>query len=126
MVLLNFAHPLTPEQLTTVEALAGDHVEDVREFRTQFDPEQPFTEQARALVDRVGLTPVEWQTLPLLLNLPSLNSIAALLLAEVHGRTGHFPAVLRLKPVSDALAPRFEVAELLHLQGVRNSARRER
>jgi hypothetical protein len=126
MILLNFAHPLTPEQLPAVEALAGDRIEAVREFRPQFDPEESFTEQARTLVDGVGLTPVEWQTLPLIINLPSLNVIAALLLAEVHGRAGHFPAVLRLKPVPNSLAPRFEVAEILNLQSVRDTARKQR
>jgi hypothetical protein len=77
-------------------------------------------------LDRVGLTSQEWQTLPILVNLPSLNVIAAVLLAELHGRTGHFPAVIRLRPIPNSTPPQFEVAEVLNLQAIRDSARQRR
>ena len=92
----------------------------------QFDHERPFAEQARELVDRVGLSADEWQTTPLLVNLPSLAAIAAAVLAEMHGRTGHWPAVLRLRPVAGSVPPRFEVAEVIDLQKVRDEARKKR
>ena len=62
----------------------------------------------------------------LIVNLPSLNFIAGLLLAELHGRMGYFPPILRLRPVSDSLPPRYEVAEILNLQAVRDAARAAR
>jgi hypothetical protein len=80
----------------------------------------------RQVVDAVGLTPEEWQTLPLVVNLPSLNVIAALVIAELHGRCGYFPAVLRLKPVPQTTPPRFAVAEIVNLQTVRDEARQTR
>src|SRR5579862_5395895 len=89
VVLINFAHPLTPEQLTGIEALAGQAVERVIEMATQFDPARPYAEQTRSLMESAGLTAREWQSLPLLVNLPSFNVIAALLLAEIHGRCGY-------------------------------------
>lgn len=64
--------------------------------------------------------------LPILVNPPSLNYSAALLIAELHGRMGYFPTCVRLRPVKDALPPRFEAAELMNLQAVRDTARRRR
>ena len=88
----------------------------------QFDPAQPFAAQVAALLDRLSLSSTEWQTLPLLVNPPSLNVIAATMLAELHGRMGYFPAVLRLRPVASSTPPRFEVAEIINLQAVRDGA----
>ncbi|GAB6273801.1 MAG: hypothetical protein STSR0004_06640 [Peptococcaceae bacterium] len=82
--------------------------------------------QVTELVDRAGLSPAEWQTLPLLINPPSLNFIAVALMAHLHGRCGYFPAVLRLRPVEGSLPPQFEVAEVLDLQAIRDRARQNR
>jgi len=103
--------------------MTGQKVTRVVDVETQFDSEQQFIEQARALVESVGLTAEEWQTIPLLVNLPGLNVIAALLLAEAHGRCGYFPAVLRLKPKPQTMPLQFEVSEVLNLQAVREKAR---
>ncbi|HXH13092.1 MAG TPA: CRISPR-associated protein Csx15 [Alphaproteobacteria bacterium] len=123
MVVINFAHPLTPDQLGQLERLTGQAVARVIDVQTQFDHARPFVEQARALVEAVGLSAQAWQTTPLLVNLPSLNVIAALVLAELHGRCGYFPPVLRLMPVPNALPPQFQVAEIVNLQAVREAAR---
>jgi hypothetical protein len=126
IVVVNFAHPLTPEQLGAIGHLAGQQVERVVDVKTQMDNDRPFADQARALVEAAGLTPEEWQTEPILVNLPGLATVAALLLAELHGRMGHFPAVLRLRPAPGATPSRFEVAEILNLQAVREAARERR
>ncbi len=123
MLILNFSHPLTPDQLAQIAALAGQPVERVIELPVQFDNAQPFLPQLQALVDGIPLSPAELQTAPLLVVLPALNYIAALLLAELHGRMGYFPAILRLRPVAGSTPPRFEVAEILNLQAVREAAR---
>jgi hypothetical protein len=62
----------------------------------------------------------------LLVNLPSYNYAAALVLAELHGRAGHFPAVLRLRPVAGGATTEFEVAEIINLQAMRDAARQAR
>jgi len=126
MILLNFAHPLTPEQIAQIEALSYQKIERVVEFPSQVDPQQPLAPQVVAMADAAGLTPQQWQTESILINLPSLNYSAALLIAELHGRMGYFPPCLRLRPVKDALPPRFEVAELLNLQAARDAARQRR
>jgi hypothetical protein len=126
MILLNLAHPLTPAHVATIEALTQQTIDRLLEIPAQFDQAQPFTEQARAFVDSIGLSPAEWQTAPLLVNLPSLNTIAALVLAELHGRMGYFPAIVRMRPVADSTPPQFEVAEILNLQVLRDAARARR
>ena len=126
MILLNFSHPLTDEHLAQVETLIGQKVTEVRGEMPQFDQESPFAEQVRALADRVGLSPEEWQTRPLLVVPPSLNFIAAVLPAELHGRMGYFPPVVRLRPVEGSTPTRYEVAEVINLQQVRDKARLRR
>lgn len=126
MVVINFSHPLTVAQVECIEALTGQKVERVVESRVQFDHEGPFAAQVRELADQVGLTPEEWQTLPLLVNPPSLHVITAALLAELHGRMGYFPSILRLRPVPGSNPPQFEVAEILNLNDIRERARAAR
>jgi hypothetical protein len=126
MLLLNLSHPLTPDQLSQVEAITGQPVERVLALPAQFDHQQPFGPQLDALMAQVELSPEDWQTAPLLVNPPSLNFITALVLAELHGRMGYFPPVIRLRPVEGALPPRYEVAEILNLQAVRDAARLKR
>lgn len=126
MILLNFSHPLTPVHLAEIERQAQKPIERVIDVKTQFDHTRPFAEQARAIVDGIGLSSSEWQSLPLLINLPSFSPIAALVTAELHGRMGYFPAVLRLRPVAASSPGQFEVAEILNLQSVRDLARTNR
>lgn len=126
MLILNFSHPLTDAQLAQVTALADEPIIQTRDILTQLDPAQPFTQQVVALVESVGLTPAEWQTLPLLINPPGHAPLAVTLLAELHGRMGYLPAVLRLRPVAGRTPPRFEVAEIINLQAVRDAARARR
>jgi hypothetical protein len=126
MILLNFSHPLNPAQLAQVEALSGQAIQRVIELPVQFDNDQDFLPQLEALASEIPLSPLELQSEALLVNLPSLNFIAGLLLAELHGRMGYFPPILRLRPVPDSLPPRYEVVELLNLQAVRERARTRR
>jgi hypothetical protein len=126
MILLNFAHPLTHEHLAQIEALIGRKIERVVAIDSQIDPQQPLIPQVMALAEQCGLSPIEWQTLPLLINPPSLHWVAVTLLAEIHGRCGYFPAHIRLRPVQGAITGGYEVAEMLDLQALRNEARQKR
>jgi hypothetical protein len=126
MILINFSHPLSPEQLDQLQSLTGQSVERVIAIPVQADTGQPLAPQVVALAGLAGLTPAEWQTLPLLIVPPSLNFVAVTLLAELHGRCGYFPAHLRLRPVNGAIPVRYEIAEILDLQALRDDARRRR
>ena len=126
MLLLNFGHPLTDAQLARIRELAGQDIERVVVVPTQFDHAQAFDEQIRELLATVPLSLEQWQTTPLLINPPSLAPITAVLLAEIHGRSGYFPTIIRLRPMAGIVPPQFEVAELLNLQAVRDAARTRR
>ena len=123
MLLLNFSHPLTPDQLAQVQALTGQPIEQIIDIPVQFDNQQSYLPQLAALVERIPLSAAELQTVPILVNPPALNFISALLLAELHGRMGYFPAILRIRPLAGSNPPVFEVAEILNLQAVREAAR---
>jgi len=126
MLILNYSHPLTPAHLAQIEALTGAPVTEVRDIPTQLDLDTPFAEHAPALAEAAGLTPAQWQTEALLVVPPALNFAAAALLAELHGRCGYFPPIVRLKPTPGALPPRYEVAEIVDLQAIRQAARTRR
>lgn len=126
MILLNFSHPITDAQRAQIEELTRTSIAAVVTAMPQFDEQAPFIPQLDALLTEIELTPDQWQSEPILVVLPSLNFIAALLLAELHGRMGYFPPVVRTRPVADTLPRRYEVAEIMDLQRVRENARRAR
>lgn len=123
MHILNFSHPLTPRQLDQVAALAGSAPEQIQDVRSQFDLEHPFNQQVARLLDGLDISTQQWQSGGWLVVPPSLNYAAAVLLAELHGRMGHFPAILRIRPVAGALVTEYEVAEIINLEQVRAAAR---
>jgi hypothetical protein len=125
MLLLNFSHPLTSEQIEQVKKLANENIDDVRTIPVQIDHIQPLDQQITALVDTVGLTAQEWQTAHLLINPPGYAPAAFVLLAELHGRIGHFPTLLRLRPTQSPITT-YEAAELINLQAICDAARQKR
>jgi hypothetical protein len=126
MILLNFSHPLSNQHLAQIEALSGQHIEQVIALPVQFDSEQSFLPQLAELMEQIPISAQDLQTKPILVNPPALNFITALLLAELHGRMGYFPPIVRTSPVPNSLPPVYEVAEILNLQNVRDSARKSR
>ena len=126
MILLNFSHPLTENQLQQIGTETGHSDFDLREIKTHFDHQRPFAQQVTALIDKLNIDATTWQTKPILINPPSFNLIALTLLAELNGRMGYFPAVIRLKPIPNSLPPQFEFAEIINLQVIRDQARGQR
>jgi hypothetical protein len=126
MLILNFTHPLTSDQRAQIEALAHTSIEDIRTIPVQIDQAQPLEPQITSIVDSVVLSSEEWQTRPLLINPPGYAPAAFVLLAELHGRIGHFPTLIRLRPVAGSTPTIYEVAELLNLQTIREQARQRR
>ncbi|MEW6276205.1 MAG: CRISPR-associated protein Csx15 [Bacillota bacterium] len=126
LILLNFSHPLTYDHLQQIEKLTRQKVGEIIELNAQVDLHESLIPQVVALVEKTGLSKNDWQTLPLLINPPSLNFIAVALLAELHGRCGYFPAHIRMRPVQGSVPPRYEVAEIMNLQEIRDAARLRR
>lgn len=125
MILINYAHPITPDQQAQLETLLGS-TPDIRDIPAQIDRSQPLALVAAALADAASLSPVEWQTVPLFINPPALAPVALALIAELHGRCGYFVPVINVRPVAGAVPPRFEIGEIVPLQEVRETARQRR
>lgn len=126
MFLLNFSHPLTPPQRARLEELAAQEVTRVIEVKTQIDTQAELAPQVVALADACALSPQEWQSEQILVLPPALNFAAVALMAELHGRMGYFPAMVRTRPIPNALPPQYEIAEIVNLQGMREMARKKR
>ncbi|MEA2008731.1 MAG: CRISPR-associated protein Csx15 [Chloroflexota bacterium] len=126
MLLLNFSHPLTDAQRAQIETLTGQSIAEVRDIASHFENGQPFGEQIRALVAGIDLTPQDWQTRSIVVNPPAYNFAAVTLLAELHGRMGYFPAILRVRSIPHSTPPRYEAAEIINLQAIRDTARQTR
>ncbi len=125
MLILNFTHPLTDEHKTQIKALTNQPIDAIQTISVQIDQSESLEPQIRAIVDAVPLTSEEWQTRTLLINPPGYAPAAFVLLAELHGRIGHFPTLIRLRPKSGPVTT-YEVAELLNLQTIRETARTRR
>lgn len=123
MLVLNFSHPLTTEQREQVTTLCGEPIDRVIEAPAQFDHAREFIAQATELVESTGLSAAAWQTERLLVVPPSLAAIACLVVAEIHGRAGYFPPLIRISPQAGKVPPVYEVCEILDLAGVRERAR---
>lgn len=125
ILVLNYSHPLTPAQLAQVAERCGE-TPALRDLAAHADRARPLAEVARELADAAGLSPAEWQTTPLVLNPPALAPVALALIAELHGRCGGFPAILNVRPVEGSVPTRYEVAEIMSLQALREAARGRR
>lgn len=126
MLLINFGHPLTAHQKTQLENLTAWPLERLIEIAVQISEDALLEAQARNLVEQTGLATEEWQTSALLINLPGYSTLAAYLLAEIEGRSGHLPAIVKLRPVSGQLLTEYEVSQIINLAQLRATARTRR
>lgn len=125
MIILNFSHPITDEQRAHIAELTDAIIDEMRTIPVQIDQTQELERQIRTIIDNVGLTSEEWQTCELLINPPGYAPAAFVLLAELHGRIGHFPTLIRLRPRPGPVTT-YEVGEILNLQTIREESRKQR
>jgi hypothetical protein len=126
LLLVNFSHPLSSTQIEQITQSLGQPPDRVIDAPVQFDADLPFQAQVSALLAGLPVSAEAWQTNRILLVPPAFSPITALLLAELHGRMGYFPAIVRFKTLSEAQPPVFVLAEIINLQSLRDAARRER
>jgi transcriptional regulator with XRE-family HTH domain len=122
ILILNFAYPLTEQQRAQIEELAGTGIEDIITIPTLINEEEPLEPQINRLIDAIGLSIDDWDKRHILINPPGYAPAALLLLAEIHGRIGHFPTLIRMRPKHGSVTS-YEVVELLNLQTIRDAAR---
>lgn len=122
--LLNFGRPLSEYQRDQIEQALGYRISRIIGKQVDFEEEEDFGPQVVALLDGIGFTPHEWQTIPLLVNPPGFAPAAVCVLSELHGRMGHFPTVIRSRPAPAGTMQQYTVAEIINLQALRDAARR--
>ena len=120
-ILIKFARAMDSAQIQQLEDLLGAEIDERIDVSGQLQDDQPYLPQARAMISAVGLTPAEWQSLPLVINIHPFAPGAAAVLAWLHGLRGYFPDVVRM--MRDEQTGHFQVVEVLHLQSVRNEIR---
>jgi len=125
ILILNFSHPFTGTQREQLASKLGMQAE-IRTVPVQIDNQYSLVEQIAKIANAVNLSSEEGQTRPLAVNPPGYAPAAVALLAEIHGRIGHFPTQVRIRPVVDSTPTAYEVAELLNLQAIREKARLQR
>jgi transcriptional regulator with XRE-family HTH domain len=121
ILILNFAYPLTEQQRAQIEELAGTGIEDIITIPTLINEEEPLEPQINRLIDAIGLSIDDWDKRHILINPPGYAPAALLLLAEIHGRIGHFPTLIRMRPKHGSVTS-YEVVELPNLQTIRDAA----
>jgi len=120
-ILINFGRPMDTAQLEQLESLLNAEIDESIEVPGQMQDDQPYMPQVRAMINMVGLTPAEWQSLPLVVNIHPFAPAASAVLAWIHGLRGYFPEVVRMRRNEQTEC--FEVVEVLRLQSVRNETR---
>ncbi len=123
MILLNFSHPLTDAQIDKAESMLGQAIERVLEVPVQLEASAQFEPQIRRVIEETLARLDEGLLASVICCLPGHSEACAVLLAEWHGRFGAFPSVLRRCPVENSTPTRFEVAEIINLQSVRDRSR---
>jgi len=126
MILINFAYPLTSTQIAAIESLFSQKIEKVISVEVSLDNDRSFKAQVEELLAGIDVPLADLMTHPVAVILPSHAFIAALVLVELQGRIGRFPAIIRFMPKPDSLPMVYEVAEIVDLQGLRDEIRRNR
>ncbi len=128
MIFISFSdHIKEANHRAEIEALVsigGGRIDEFVQTERTFNMDQPLVPQ---VVD--WLAAVEFERLcalkkPFLIFPPSLNYVSAVLLALMHGATGDWPSILRIRPVDSGGVRSYAIAEIINLNQVRNDVGR--
>jgi hypothetical protein len=118
MILINFGAAFRPLQIAQAEALLHEPITRVIDLSIKVDPDQEMLPQFKKSMAKLKLNDTDLCAEPVVINLPNQNYLAVMVLAELHGRMGYFPPILRARMKSSGLLPYYEVAEVIDLQAM--------
>jgi hypothetical protein len=124
MILINFSSELNHSQIDQAESLLHKPINKIINLPAKIDPDLPILPQLKALIAQLPLSAEQLKTEAILINPPTQSYLTALLLAELHGRMGRFPPILRIYLQPFGMLPRMVVADVLDLQAIEDSALR--
>ena len=126
-LVLNFSgHPFMQGQQKKIRNLMGwPKLEVIDVPIGTVSEDEKFLAIALQKVDGIDLLPHEWQTIPIVVVPSGYSYLWSPILAELHGRLGHFPDVVRQRPAKGELE-KYEVAEIIDMRGIRHHARKKR
>lgn len=124
MTILNLASPLSSDDLSMISALCGRKARRVVDLGHAFSETEPLAPQVRALLDTLGFTSSDWQKQSIVVNLPADSVASTLIVADIAGRRGRTPSVIRWK--SSGNRGRMEPFEVISLHEIRKEARHQR
>jgi hypothetical protein len=127
-LILNFSgHPVTAGQQQAIEKLMHWSASGLVDVRLGNVPEDnnfvPFITKA---IESAGLLPEDWQTTTFVTVPAGYPAAWSVILAELHGRLGYFPDVVRLRPTRSGASEKYEVAEIISLRQLRHESRGKR
>jgi hypothetical protein len=127
-LILNFSgHPVLAGQQQAIQRMMKWPTSEVIDVALGNVPEDhKFVSAIEKAVYTVGLTSDEWQKIPMVVIPAGYTPIWSVVLAVLHGRLGHFPEIVRLRPAPALSAEKFEVAEIMNLHEVRHHSREKR
>lgn len=124
-LVLVLGHPLAPSAKDDLGEMLGGVEFDVIDLPSSYDLDQPLAPQVRKQFESETLTSDEWQARPLFLVPPSLAVACPVVLAEIHGLRGDFPALVRQVRDPGVLGT-WRVAEIIDLSAIRQESRKLR
>jgi hypothetical protein len=126
-LIMNFSgHPVHPTQKSAIEKLMHWQSAEVLDVPLGNVPEDHhFIAAIEKAVDKLDISAKEWE-LPMVVIPAGYAPVWSLIQPILHGRLGHFPDVVRLRPVDPLSGVRYEVAEIMPLQQLRHISRGKR
>lgn len=119
-------HPVHPAQKSAIEKLMNWQDAEVLDVPLGNVAEDlDFIPSIEKAIDRLDLTSKEWEQ-PMVVIPAGYAPIWSVLQPILHGRLGHFPDVVRLRPCDPLSGKKYEVAEIMRLQQLRHESRGKR
>jgi len=127
-LIINFSgHPVLPGQQQDIGQMMHWSSSEVINVSIGNVPEDHnFVPSIEKSVEKIPLSPEEWQSIPVVVIPSGYSQIWSVVMAELHGRLGYFPDVVRLRFSSSISNEKFEVAEIMNLREVRHNSRDKR